>query len=48
MLTNALYSIKEVTIPALSSMMVTTKFKGLMCDTAQPIAMVPAPQHPTI
>jgi hypothetical protein len=43
MLTNALYSVKEVTIPALSSMMVTTKFKGLTCDTAQPIATVHAP-----
>jgi hypothetical protein len=48
MLTNTLYSVKEVTIPALSSMMVNTKFKGLICDTAQPIATVHAPQHPTI
>ncbi len=29
-------------------MMVTTKFKGLICDTAQPIAIVHAPQHPII
>jgi hypothetical protein len=29
MFTNALYAVKEVTIPALSSKMVTTKFKGL-------------------
>jgi hypothetical protein len=36
MLTNALYAVKEVTIPALSSMMVTTKFKGLINDSAQP------------
>jgi hypothetical protein len=48
MLTNALYSVKEVTIPALSSMMVNTKFEGLICDAPQPIATVHAPQHPTI
>ena len=48
MLTNALYSVKEVTIPALSSMMVTTKYKGLTSETAQPIATIHAPQHPTI
>jgi hypothetical protein len=30
MLTNALYSVKEVTIPALSSMLVATKFIGLI------------------
>jgi len=41
MMTNALYAIKEVTIPALSSMMVTN-------DLAQPIATIHAPQHPTI
>jgi len=48
MLTNSLYTVKEVTIPALSSMMVTAKFKGLTSDTAQPIATIHAPQHPTI
>jgi hypothetical protein len=48
MLTNALYAVKEVTIPALSSMMVTTKFKGLTSESAQPIATIHAPQHPTI
>ncbi len=48
MLTNALYAVKEVTIPALSSMMVTTKFKGRTSDSAQPIATIHAPQHPTI
>jgi hypothetical protein len=48
MLTNALYAVKEITIPALSSMMVTTKYKGLTSETAQPIAMIHAPQHPTI
>jgi hypothetical protein len=48
MLTNALYAVKEVTIPALSSMMVTTKYKGLTSETAQPIAAIHAPQHPTI
>ncbi len=48
MLTNALYAVKEVTIPALSSMMVTTKYKGLTNETAQPIATIHAPQHTTI
>jgi hypothetical protein len=48
MLTNALYAVKEVTIPAISSMMVTTKYKGLTSETAQPIATIHAPQHPTI
>jgi hypothetical protein len=48
MLTNALYAVKEVTIPALSSMMVTTKYKGLTSETAQLIATIHAPQHPTI
>jgi hypothetical protein len=35
--------VKEVTIPALSS-----KFKGLKCESAQPIATIHALQHPTI
>jgi hypothetical protein len=48
MLTNALNAVKEVTIPALSSMMVTTKYKGLTSETAKPIATIHAPQHPTI
>ncbi len=48
MLTNALYAAKEATIPALSSMMVTTKYKGLTSETAQPIVPIHAPQHPTI
>ncbi len=43
MLTNPLYAVKEVTIPALSSMMVTTKYKGLTSETAQPIATIHAP-----
>jgi hypothetical protein len=47
-LTNALYAVKEVTIAALSSMMVTRKYKGLTSETAQPIATIHAPQHPTI
>ena len=46
--TNALYAVKEVTILALSSMMVTTKYKGLTSDNSQPIATIHAPQHPTI
>jgi hypothetical protein len=48
MMTNALYTVKEVTIPALSSMMVTTKYKGLTNDIALPVATIHAPQHPTI
>ena len=48
MLTNALYSVKEITIPALSSMMVNTKYKGAVCETAKPIATVHAPCNPTI
>jgi hypothetical protein len=48
MLTNPLYAVKEVTIHAPSSMMVTTKYKGLTSDSAQPIATIHAPQHPTI
>jgi hypothetical protein len=48
MMTNALYAVKEVTIRALSSMMVTTKYKGLSNDVALPIATIHAPQHPTI
>jgi hypothetical protein len=48
MMTNALYTVKEVTIPALSSMMVTTKYKGLTNEVALSIATIHAPQHPTI
>jgi len=48
MMTNALYAVKEVTIPALSSMMVTTKYKGLTNNVALPIATIHAPQDPTI
>jgi len=48
MFTNALYAVKEVTILALSSMMVNTKFKGLTNESAKLIAMIHAPQHPTI
>jgi hypothetical protein len=48
MTTNALYAIKEVTISALSSMIITTKYKGLTNDVALPIATIHATQHPTI
>jgi len=44
-LTNALYAVKEVTIP---SIMVTTKYKGLTSDSAQQIATIHAPQNPII
>jgi hypothetical protein len=36
-LTNALYAVKEVTIPALSSLMVTTKYKGLKVKQHSPL-----------
>ena len=48
MLTNALYSLKETTIPALSTMIIQAKFKGNICDTASPIATIHAPTNPTI
>jgi hypothetical protein len=48
MLTNALYSVKEITISALSSMMVNTKYEGKVCEIAKPIATVHAPKTPTI
>jgi hypothetical protein len=35
MLTNALYADKEVTIHALSSMVIPTIYKGPICDSAQ-------------
>jgi hypothetical protein len=47
MLTNALYAVKETTIPALSTMIISTMFKGNICDTAKPVAMVHAPNNPT-
>jgi hypothetical protein len=48
MLTNTLYAVKESTVPALSSMVISTKFKGNVFDTAKPIATIHAPQNPTI
>ncbi len=48
MLTNALYSLKETTIPALSTMIITAKFKGTICDSANPVATIHAPNNPTI
>ncbi len=48
MLTNALYAVKETTIPALSSMVISTKFKGNVHHSAKPIATIHAPQNPTI
>ncbi len=37
MITNVLYAVKETMIPALSSMIISTKFKGNIWDTAKPI-----------
>ncbi len=48
MLTNALYSLKETTIPALSTMILTAKFKGTICTSANPVATIHAPTNPTI
>jgi hypothetical protein len=48
MLTNALYAVKETTIPALSTMIISTKFKGNNCNTAKPVATVHATNNPTI
>jgi len=48
MLTNALYAVKETTILALSSMVISTKFKVNVFDTAKPIVTIHAPQNPTI
>ncbi len=48
MLTNALYAVKETTIPALSTMIISTKFRGNICDTAKPVTTVHAPNNPTI
>ena len=48
MLTDALYSLKETTIPALSTMIIQAKFKGTVCDLASPVATIHAPTNPTI
>jgi hypothetical protein len=48
MLTNAFYSLKETTIPALSTMIIQAKFKGNICNTASPVATIHAPTNPTI
>ncbi len=48
MLTNPLYSLKETTIPALSTMIIQDKFKGTVCDSANPVATIHAPTNPTI
>jgi hypothetical protein len=48
MFTNALSAVKETTIPALSSMIISTKFKGNIWDMARPIATVHASQNRTI
>jgi hypothetical protein len=48
MLTNTLYAVEEITVPALSSMVISSKFKGNILDTAKLIATVHAPRNPTI
>jgi hypothetical protein len=48
MLTNTLYAVKETTVPAISFMVISTKFKGNIFDTAKPIATIHAPQNPII
>jgi hypothetical protein len=46
--TNVLYAIKEVMVPALTSMVINTKFKGITSSTTKPIATIHAPQNPMI
>jgi len=48
MFTNALYLLKETTIPALSTMIIQAKFKGNVCNTASPVATIHAPTNPAI
>jgi hypothetical protein len=48
MLMNALYALKETMIPALSTMIINTKFKGTICNTASTVATIHAPTNPTI
>jgi len=48
MLTNALYSLKETTIPALSTLILTAKIKGTICTSANPVPTIHAPTNPTI
>ena len=48
MLTDALYSLKETTIPTLSTMIIQAKFKGTVCDSASPVATIHAPTNSTI
>jgi len=36
MLTNTLFSLKEITIPTLSTMIINAKFKGTICDSSNP------------
>jgi hypothetical protein len=36
-LTNALYSLKEMTIPTLWTMIINAKLKGTICDSANPV-----------
>ncbi len=47
-ITNALYLLKETIIPALSTMIIQAKFKGSVCDSANPVAIIHAPTNPTI
>ncbi len=48
MLTNALYALKETTISALLTMIINAKFKGTICNSANPVATIHAPTNPTI
>jgi hypothetical protein len=48
LLTNALYALKQTTIPALSYMIINAKFKGTICNKANSVATIHAPTNPTI
>jgi hypothetical protein len=47
-LTNALYSLKETTIPTLSTMIIQAKFKGNVCNSASLVATRHAQTNPII
>ncbi len=48
MFTNVLYAIKELTVPALSSMLINTKYKGVITKMANPITTIFTLHNPTI
>jgi Retroviral aspartyl protease len=47
MLINALYTVKKMTIPSVSTMIISTKFRGTICNTVKPVATMHAPNNST-